>query len=249
MIKALLGAALALACAGCGTFAWVYPEIAPSPLDSALDQSPRTGEAGAILHRQLMTHRALARADQPIHVVDGSRNYVIGPDNLMFAARIDTSPPRQLFCTYDTTYDGRNEVGVRAQMRTCWVDDDNNGSFDRVFAVQVGDFSRNITSFTANVTAPSAYTILAPTADRAIEFVVKFAPKPDGRNQLEVHYVDGVFETPLEGAAFNIPAQLPATLGVLGAEIELLELADGALTYRVLSGFAPDARGIVNLPY
>ncbi|MFY7759740.1 hypothetical protein [Aquidulcibacter sp.] len=220
---------------------WIYPLISPEPY--VVDSIIKTTSDNPILLRQRVQHGPFIRLDRSIQVVRGSKTWAVSSDNLLFAA----GPARgRIFCTYELTYSGKNSIGAVGRGRSCLQDANSDGRMESIAWVGISDFSGNPIQFTAKIEPTVSYSMVSFETPPSIELAVKFISQ-DGVPALQLTYVEGVFENPLDFPSVPIPTNLPARLSVKGAEFEVVDLKDNILTYRRIKVF-DETPAPINLP-
>lgn len=239
-----------LTCASASSQALVvtfFPIVHAIPATIENADAARTTALDRTMHKQGLVHSEFARLNAPLSITDGNRTYTLAPDHLMFStrrargvfARDAEGGSSVSFCTYDTTFAGRNAIGRSMAMHTCLIDNDADGQFDLAYAAfgLDGLAGALIGDFGVRVPASTHYTRVAAEPRRVAELALKFSPPGAfSRPELRLALISERSERLVCGS-FPIPRVLPGETAVRGAVIEATGIEDRVLSYRIKSGF------------
>jgi hypothetical protein len=249
-----------LTCASADALALIvmfFPKVHAVAVTLPNAEDVHTGRANDILYRQPLAHGELVQLSAPLNIaLDRDKRFAIPAGALLFAtgrahgllaarfADTDESEkgPAVSYCTNDVTFTGHNMFGRSMAASTCLIDNEGDGQFDEAYAgfamegqagYLIGDLG---TRLDAGVTYTHVDPQEAPIGELAIVLSLQFLERPT----LQLALITPRGHHLVADSAVAIPSQLPATIEIRGAQIEVLSLERGQLQYRVRGGFNAD---------
>ncbi|WP_395646150.1 hypothetical protein [Terricaulis sp.] len=239
------------------------------PLPVTIDNSERTVMPRQPIFAQEVAVMEAARLTRPVRATFPlgrvQADMSLPADAELFRVAFSSTPELHAFCALETT---QTDVGPQRPARvgrTCLSDDDNDGSFDRLWYMVVpvgaggnGDGTWQIYPFTRiagglvysvrdeRLRSPAPY-VVTPTHSIA-PMTLEIVYVTWGRGiafQLKAREGDALTDigTEVTGAvSVDAGIEFPKRLSFMGAEIDILARADdAAIIYRVRRGFPDDA--------
>lgn len=238
-----------------------------APLPAEITSETRTAAFGDTIFSQQarVTEVAQLQRNVPVHIGtptgDIRRNLREG--ELLYRVELNDGAPQHAFCSFDPIVVPTTPSRPRT-LRFCLGDIDGDGDFDNLYYMRSilggrregGEWVQNQPPLVsgdamsdAGAIETAGYAVLTNHNAEPVQLEIRVMPSFHGIGFQLMSARENGGTTQIDSRNFSRDADLPATIDVLGARIEVLSREGNSITYRVLNGF-PEGQvmRVANLP-
>lgn len=153
------------------------------------------------------------------------------------------------FCTVELTNTRKTPFGETFNSRSCFLDSDNDGTFEYVFegasgfsglfsnneyVIEEKGFQSSSLTASSKLETPISYSPSDQTLQTEAKIFVFFYAQGENRGRFKMYSDVGGVRNELENGYHSLSGQYPETFNLSGIEMEVVSVEGDSLKYRVL---------------